>query len=249
MTCLVTFRFYEELNFFLHTRNNKEPIICQFGHTTTVKDAIESLGVPHTEIDLILANGRQVNFNYIIKQNDFISVYPVFETLDISGVSPLHKNPLRNPKFILDVHLGKLTKYLRILGFDCKYDTNLTDHDIIFQAVDEKRIILTRDLGLLKNHLVTHGYFIRSQQPKEQTLEVIRRFQLDSLIKPFSRCTRCNTFIRAVPKELIIDRLEFRTKEYYDDFYQCSGCGWIYWKGSHYERMVMFINDIKQRPI
>ncbi len=174
----VAFRFYEELNDFLPFKYRKKRFEYNIATNTSVKDAIESLGVPHTEIDLILVNSNSVDFSCNLKEGDHVSVYPKFESFDIAELTKIRSEPLRKIKFILDVHLGKLAKYLRLLGFDTLYHNNLDDPEIIEIAKTEKRIILTRDLGILKNNKVTHGYWLRSQDSKEQLKEVIQRFDL-----------------------------------------------------------------------
>ncbi len=174
-----SFRFYEELNDFLPKEKRKSRFEHKFIDQTSVKDMIESLGVPHVEVDLILVNGSSVNFSYIVKDQDDISVYPVFESFDISDVQHLRAIPLRNPKFILDVHLGTLARYLRILGFDAKYENNYSDDEIVNISLKEKKTILTRDKGILKRNNVTHGYWIRTTTPELQLKEVVDRFHLE----------------------------------------------------------------------
>ena len=180
----INIRFYEELNLFLIPRKRKRPFDIEFTGRITIKDLIEAQQVPHTEVDLILANGISVSFNYIPSDGDRISVYPVFESLDISGITRLRPEPLREPKFILDVHLGKLAKKMRMLGFDSLYRNDFEDDQIIKIALKEQRIILTRDIGILKNRKVTHGFFVRPDQPDKQLGEVIRRFDLYGKFKP-----------------------------------------------------------------
>jgi uncharacterized protein len=234
----VRIRFYEELNDFLQPRNRKVTIDLVTNGKTTVKDLIESLGVPHTEVDLILVNGNSVAFSYVPDAGDLISVYPVFESLEIENVTRLRPKPLRNTKFILDVHLGKLTRKLRMLGFDTLYRNDYADDEIIEIALAEKRIILTRDVGILKNKLVTHGYFVKSTQPARQIEEVIGRFDLSGRIRPLSRCIECNGTIVAVSKREIDNLLQPKTKRYFDAFFRCMDCRKIYWEGSHYTKML-----------
>lgn len=242
-----TFRFYEELNDFLPPARKKVPFPYEFRGNPSIKDAIEAIGVPHTEVDLILANGESVAFSYHLRNGDRISVYPVFESLDISPVIHLRAAPLRKPKFVLDTHLGKLAKYLRLLGFDTLYEHDYEDAQIIAISVAEKRAILTGDIGILKNNAVTHGQWIRSSNAREQVCEVLERFDLSSCMKPFTRCTVCNGMIRPVPKETVADRLEPRTLHCYDEFYRCASCGKVYWKGSHYQRMKDFVAALHDR--
>ncbi len=240
------FRFYEELNDFLPLDKRKKVFSYDFEGNPSVKDAVEAIGVPHIEIDLILANSKSVVFSYHLQDCDMISVYPVFESMDISNVTHLREKPLREPKFILDVHLGKLARYLRLLGFDTLYETDYKDSRIEKIAQTQNRTILTRDVSILKIKSVTHGYWIRSQHPVEQLTEVIRRFDLNSNIKPFSRCTVCNGIVEKVTKESVMNRLPPKTKLYYEEFYQCESCKKVYWKGSHYDNMKNFIETLRK---
>ena len=231
------FRFYEELNDFLPRERKKTWFTYAFEGRPAIKDTVEALGVPHTEIDLILVNGESVDFSYHLQDGDRVSVYPVFESLDISGVTRLRAKPLRKPKFILDVHLGKLARYMRMLGFDTLYDNSYRDEEIVRLASAQKRAILTRDVGILKNGAVTHGYWIRSKKPLKQVAEVLERFDLYSSIRPFYRCMVCNGEIEKIDRESIGDKIPAETGKYYDEFYQCRDCRRIYWKGYHYEKM------------
>jgi hypothetical protein len=207
----------------------------------SIKDIIEALGVPHTEVDLILANGNSVGFDYHPSPGDFISVYPVFERFDISPVTRLRPKPLRLTKFILDVHLGTLARHLRMLGFDTYYRNDLEDEEIIRLALEEKRIILTRDLFILKNGKVTHGYYVRETIPGRQLTEIAHRFDLKKQARPFSRCMDCNGMIERVEKSLVEDSLKPNTRKAFHEFFQCSSCKKVYWKGSHWERMLKII--------
>jgi len=238
MSVSITLRFYEELNDFLAKKDRKKNIDYTLPNKTSIKDIIESFGIPHTEVDLILANGKSVEFSFIPKDGDQISIYPVFESLDISTVSKLRPEPLRTTRFILDVHLGKLAKLLRMYGFDTLYRNDYSDPEIIQIASNQKRIILTRDLGILKQNAVTHGYFVRSQFPSKQLKEIIQRFDLSNKVNPLSRCIHCNGEIKKVNKEDIIQQLKPRTQKYYHQFFQCSSCNKIYWEGSHFKQMM-----------
>jgi uncharacterized protein with PIN domain len=240
------FRFYEELNDFLPLEKQKQSFAYYFNGTPSVKDAIEALGVPHTEVDLILVNGISVKFDYLLKPADYISVYPVFESLDISPLVRLRPEPLREVKFVLDVHLGKLARLLRLLGFDSFYRNNLMDDEIIEISLNERRIILTCDRGILKNKKVTHGYFIRNSNSELQLSEVVQRFDLYSKIQPFRRCLKCNGLIQAVEKKKILEFLLPQTRKAFHEFFQCMNCQQIYWKGSHYQRMQEKIERIIQ---
>jgi uncharacterized protein len=244
----ITIRFYEELNDFLHYSRRKKAFDFILTGKRSIKDIIEALGIPHTEVDLILADQKPVNFDYHPQNGDYISVYPVFEAIDISSINLLRPKPLRKTRFILDVHLGTLAKHLRLMGFDTYYRNDLRDEEIIRRSVTSQRIILTRDLPMLKNGIVTHGYFVRNTNPFKQLQEVVRRFDLIKQIKPFHRCLECNGIIEKVDKNIIEDKLETNTRKTFDEFYQCRSCKKVYWKGSHYEQMMKVIDKVSLNP-
>lgn len=244
---IARFRFYEELNDFLPEHRRKRIFGYEFSGHPAVKNAIEGMGVPHTEIDMILVNGESVGFLHPLSHGDFVSVYPVFETLDISSLVKLHQRPLRRSAFILDVHLGKLARRLRLLGFDALYRNDYDDPEIVDIAAREKRIILTRDGGLLCAKAVTHGYRIRSQNPEKQLHEVLERFDLYGRINPFTRCTACNGMLEPTPKSDILPYLQPRTIRYHDAFFRCLACKKIYWKGSHFSRLKSFVDQCKKK--
>ena len=202
----VQLRFYEELNDFLAPGLRKVAFSHEFERRTSVKDMIESFGVPHTEIDVILVNGNSVDFSYIVQDGDRISVYPVFESLDVTPLMRLHPAPLRTPAFVLDTNLGKLARYLRLLGFDCLYENDYDDDTVAALASNEQRTVLTRDRALLQRRIITRGYFVREVRPRCQVKEVLSRFDLYRLVKPFSRCTRCNGQLQSVDKQSIEER-------------------------------------------
>lgn len=240
------FRFYEELNDFLPNRRKYVRFDFGFEGKPAVKDIIESFGIPHTEVDLILVKGISVSFDHNLKDGDYVSVYPVFENLDISNLTHLREKPLRDPKFICDVQLGRLAKYLRMLGFDTLYDNKYSVKEVIKISNEEKRTILTRNTLLLKNSLVVRGYWIRSQDPHTQIIQVIHFSDLLSLIKPFYRCSECNGLLVPVTKEEIENKLLQNTKKYFNEFHKCSSCGKIYWKGSHFKKILDLSENLKK---
>jgi uncharacterized protein with PIN domain len=201
-----------------------------------VKDVIESLGVPHPEIDLVLVNGISVPFDHVVRNGDRIAVFPQFVVLDVHTLSRVRPRPLEVIRFVADVHLGKLARHLRLLGLDTVYRVDADDATLAEIAAREDRILLTRDQGLLKRRAVTYGYFIRDTRPHRQLVEVLRRFGPIGL-DPFSRCLRCNNVLREVPKSSVDAALLPRTRARYDQFMACGGCGRVYWKGSHWERL------------
>ena len=239
-----TFRFYAELNDFLPRKKRQVDIDMPFNGHETVKHLLESLGVPHTEVDVILVNGQSVDFAHRLTGGEHVSVYPVYETLDVSPLIRLRPKPLREPRFVLDGHLGKLANYLRLLGFDTRYRNDFDDQELAEISSRERRILLTRDRGLLKRGLVTHGYCVRAKASRQQVIEVLRRFDLAQNAHPFSRCARCNGLLQPVSKDEVFDRLEPKTKRYYHEFQICRTCDQVYWKGSHFERMERQLQEL-----
>ncbi len=240
----VYFRFYEELNDFLPQEKRKTRFEHKYLSHTSIKDLVESLGVPHSEVDLILVNGNSVDFSYMVNDKDDISVYPVFESFDISGIQHLRAEPLRNPKFILDVHLGKLARYLRMTGFDTQYKNDYKDDEIVNISLFEKRTILTRDRGILKRNKVTHGYWIRNQKPELQLKEVTERFNLINQMHEFERCLECNTKLEKIDNESILGRIPLKVKKIQTNFWYCTNCDKIYWQGTHFEKMKKIISRL-----
>jgi len=243
----VQLRFYEELNDFLAPTLRKADISYTGNRRASVKDMIESFGVPHTEVDIILVNGQSVDFSYIVQDGDRISVYPVFESLDVSPLVRLRPAPLRTPVFVLDSNLGRLARYLRLLGFDCLYQNDYDDDSIARIADSEQRIVLTRDRALLQRRIITRGYFVREVRPRWQVKEVLARFDLYRLVSPFKRCIHCNGILQAVDKQAIEDRLEPKTRQYFESFMRCSLCGQLYWQGSHHARSLRLIEELTKR--
>jgi hypothetical protein len=241
------FRFYAELNDFLPPGRRQVCFAHCIKERASIKDAIESLGVPHPEVDLILVNGESVDFSYLVQSGDRISVYPLHVSIDVSTISRVRPQPLRQIRFVLDIHLGKLATYLRLLGFDVLYQNDYQDEELACLSSREERILLTRDRGLLKRSVVVYGYCVRESDPLQQVIEVLRRFDLFGAIAPLQRCLRCNGLLQPVSKEAIGDRLPPLTRKYYNDFSICQACAQIYWKGAHYERIQGLIDRISQQ--
>jgi uncharacterized protein with PIN domain len=239
-----TFRFYAELNDFLAPERRYHNFTYEVPGNPAVKDSIEALGVPHTEVDLILINGRSQDFTYQLQDGDQISVYPVFESVDITPLIRLRPEPLREVRFVLDTHLGRLAGYLRMLGFDTIYSNDCSDEELAKISSEGKRILLTKDRGLLKRNIVTHGYYVRGTQPRDKLIEVLRRFDLFQQVQPFTRCIRCNGLLENVTKEDVLQFLPPKVKAGYDSYRRCRECEQIYWKGTHYERMQQFIQHV-----
>ncbi len=241
------FRFYAELNDFLPPAKRQISFTHRLKDRASVKDAIESLGVPHPEVDLILVNGESVDFSYLVQDGDRISVYPVSVAIDASSLSRVRPQPLQQICFVLDIHLGKLATYLRLLGFDVLYQNDYQDEQLACLSSREQRVLLTQDRGLLKRSVVVYGYCVRESDPLRQVVEVLQRFDLFQAIAPLQRCLRCNGLLQPVCKEAISDRLPPLTRQYYNEFSICQTCAQIYWKGAHYGRIQRFIDRIRQQ--
>jgi uncharacterized protein with PIN domain len=222
----------------------KKPFPYTFTGKPSIKDAIEGIGVPHPEVDLVVVNGESVGFDYHLVDGDHVSVYPVFESLDISPAVRLRPRPLRETRFVLDGHLGKLARMLRMLGFDSLYKTDFEDSEIVHISAEENRVILTRDIELLKANAVTHGYWVRTVSPNRQVREILDRFDLYSQVRPFRRCMLCNNPIARVEKDAVLQDLPKKVRELHDEFYRCAGCRKVYWKGSHYHDMMSQIQRL-----
>mgnify|MGYP005850310405 CR=1 FL=1 len=239
------FLFHAELNDLLPSQHKEQWIVCTFKGRQTVKHLIESLGIPHTEATRLIANGAMVGFSYLVQDGDAIEVYPFNVAQDdLKAVMPAGEEP----RFVLDNHLGKLATYLRILGLDAYYRNDLHDQELAEAASHEDRILLTRDRRLLMRKLVSYGYCLRSLDPMMQLREVVQRYGLVGHVRPFQRCLRCNTPLLPVAKSEVWHRLEPLTRLYYDEFRICPACDQLYWKGSHYERMLTMLAGILHTP-
>src|SRR5689334_20513 len=215
---LASFRFYEELNDFLPWHRRKRAIEYRCARAATVKNAIEALGVPHTEVELVLVNGDSVDLSYMVCDGDYISVYPKFESFDVRELLKIRSRPLRDLRFIADAHLGGLARLLRMLGFDTLYSNDYRDEQIRAIAQAEQRVVLTRDRDLLKCRNVTHGCFVHALRPQQQLREVVDRLQLSSAARPLTLCLHCNLPLIAIDKAAVSDRLPPRVAHLHHRF-------------------------------
>ncbi len=238
------FRFYAQLGDHLPPWRRGVSFEHAFTGSPAVKDVIEALGVPHGEVDLVLANGRAEPFRYRLRHGDRVSVFPAFRSLDISPRPRLRPPRPDVPRFLLDVHLARLARYLRLLGFDTTLDPALDDPELADLAVEEGRILLTRDRGLLKRGTVVHGYWVRATDSRAQLAEVVASLDLARLARPFSRCMACNGRLAAAAKSDIARRLPPRTRLDHDDFQTCAACGRLYWRGSHFQHMRALVTEV-----
>lgn len=244
---LASFRFYAELNDFLEPADRGKTLEYRFDGNPAVKDPIETLGVPHSEVDLVLVDGLSVGFYHPLGDGERVAVYPVFESFDISSLQHLRPRPLRVTRFMVDVNLGKLARRLRMLGFDTCYGNRFEDREIVDIARRERRIILTRDRRLLFRKAVSHGYWVRSDDPDSQLREVVARLDLAGQVGPLRRCLECNGLIESVDRETVWSSLEPLTRRFYESFYRCPDCGKIYWEGSHVAHMSGAIRRLVDR--
>ena len=240
-----TIRFYAELIDFLPTAQRQRDVPYRFVVASSVKHAIESLRVPPTEVDLILANGASVDFGYLLVDGDQISVYPVFELLDITDLTKVRSEPLRQVRFVADAHLGTLARRLRLLGLDARYDIGWSDDVLAGISAAERRILLTRDRELLERPTVTHGLFVSHDDPDEQVVDVVRRLHLVGKLQPFTRCTICNGLLEDVDKDSVADRLQPRTPTQFEEFKRCRGCNRVYREGPHHDRLQRLVERVR----
>ncbi|HVK94040.1 MAG TPA: DUF5615 family PIN-like protein [Noviherbaspirillum sp.] len=231
------FRFYAELNNFLPAVRRYRSVSHLYPRGATVKHMIEALGVPHTEVALILVDEAETDFSHRLQQGQRISVYPAFTDVDLSA-SMMLRPPLHGPaRFIADAHLGQLAKNLRMLGFDVLYRNDYPDAEVARIAAEEERIVLTRDRDLLIRKEILYGCYLHAISSEQQLVDVMRRFRLVRATQAFTRCLNCNGVLRVLGKEEVGDRVPWHSKESYECFYECQGCAQVYWEGSHVVRM------------
>lgn len=247
-TVIATLRFYAELNDFLAPERRAGESCARCAHAASAKHMIEALGVPHTEVELVLVNGESKSFDYILRDGDRVAVYPKFEALDVTPLLRVRGHPLRDSRFVADAHLGGLARLLRLTGFDTLYEKTLRDDEIERLAAAQGRIVLTRDRDLLKRRSISHGCYLRSLHATEQIREIFDRLDLARSARPFTLCLRCNAPLTAVEKPAIADRLAPGVRARHERFRACGVCGRIFWEGSHWRRMQAMVDELAQTP-
>jgi uncharacterized protein with PIN domain len=235
----VSYRFYGPLNDFLPRARRSRRFEHPLAAPGSVKDAIEALGVPHPEVDVILVNGRPQGFGYTLHAGDEVAVYPAFRSLDLAGVRRAGADPPAAVRFTLDVHLGRLAAFLRLAGFDAELVAG--DAEVVASAAREDRVVLTRDIALLKRGAVRHGYWVRHTDREAQLIEVVDRFDLGNRMTPFTRCVHCNVRLVAADAEAVADRLPPRTRACFVAFTRCPACDRVYWRGAHHQRLARLL--------
>jgi uncharacterized protein len=238
-----TFRFYEELNDFLPRERRGQTFERTCARAATTKHMIEALGVPHTEVEIILVNDESVGFDRILKDGDRVAVYPKFEAFDISPLLRVRDHPLRTMRFVADAHLGGLAHLLRLTGFDTLYDNNFQDDEIEIIATRQDRIVLTRDRELLKRRSITHGCYVHTIKPTQQLREIVERLDLARSAQPFTLCLHCNAPLRAIDKTLVLERIPPRISATYQRFSTCDVCQRVFWEGSHWRSMRALLEE------
>jgi uncharacterized protein with PIN domain len=236
MVC-ATFRFYGELNDFLPRERKGRDITAPCARMATTKHMIEALGVPHTEVELVLVNGENAGLDLLLEEGDRVAVYPHFTRFDVSD---LRRAPLLPPgriRFVADAHLGGLARLLRMAGFDTIYDNGLSGDQVEALAADQERVVLTRDRELLKRRGIDQGCYVRAQRPEAQLRDLFEHLGLAERARPFTRCLHDNAPLRSVAKGEVLDRLPPQVAATQDEFNTCDLCGRVYWKGSHWQRM------------
>lgn len=242
-----TYRFYEELNDFLPAARRGREFDSPCARTATTKHMIEALGVPHTEVELILVNGESVGFERQIREGDRVAVYPKFEAFDIGELLRVRERPLRRTRFVADAHFGGLARLLRMAGFDTLYDNACDDAGIEAIAVRDGRIVLTRDRELLKRRAITHGCYVRGLSSPEQLRAVFERLDLAASARPFTLCMHCNAPLREADKAEVLDRLPPKVRERHQRFTTCDVCRRVFWQGTHWQRMRSLIEDLSDK--
>lgn len=241
----VNIRFYAELNQLLPPTRRHNRFNYQIKKPRSVKDLIESIGVPHPEVDLIFVDDESVDFNYPVEGGECIRIYPPGNSPDRTSLIHNHPGFLVEPRFLLDVHLGRLATYLRMLGLDALYRNDYEDPELADISAKQDRILLTCDRKLLMRKQISYGYLVRSRKPREQIVEVLKRYDLFHFQPTVARCLQCNGIIKDVAKQAIESRLLPLTRKHYDRFYQCNSCEKIYWEGSHFGKIQTLIKKLK----
>jgi hypothetical protein len=239
-----TLRCYAELNDFLPPARRQRDFALDFVAPAPVRHLIGLAGVPPTEVELVLLNGRSVDLEAAVGDGARLTLYPVFEAFDIRPALRLRPRPLRRSRFIADAHLGALARRLRMLGFDTLWFNDIGDAALARLAAEQHRILLSRDRQLLMRQAVTHGCFVRAVPTWRQLATLVERLQLCAEIAPFTRCTACNGVVEPVAAAAVHDRVPPGVRARERAFWRCTGCGRVYWKGSHWRAMQRRIEAI-----
>lgn len=243
----VTIQFHGWLEQLLtRVRRKSRLLFPSLQRRTSIKDLIESVGVPHTEIGSLAVNGEKVLFHHIICEKSHVDVFPHCPPVNVLVPSALNPIPLPAIRFLVDANVSKLASKLRMAGFDTFYNSQWDDQDLADISQERKCILLTRDIQLLKRRKIVFGHFVRETIPLKQMSEVIHFYGLLDSILPFSRCMSCNGMLVPVKKQDILEQLEPLTQKYYNVFHRCSTCSQVYWFGSHREQMERDLSELRR---
>ncbi len=211
----------------------------------SVKDAIESVGVPHTEIGAIAVDGADAGWDRLLHGAEVVRALPVDHVAarDSRVTPPPLPRPLR---FVADVHLGTLARRLRVVGIDTAWRNDATDDELVACMLTEDRVLLTRDRGLLMRRAVVHGALVRHDDPDEQLVEIAARFSLAGHAAPGTRCPRCNGAVeRADPDDVAADLEPGTRAAGHDSFGRCRDCRRLYWSGAHADAIEDIIDRVR----
>lgn len=248
----IELQVHAELNDFLPPPRRRRPLYPCLDRRTSIKDLIEAQGIPHPEINVIVVDGVSVGFDYRLDPAEGaprrLDVYPWSQTPALVRVHHLRPRPALPPRWVLDVHLGRLAGYLRLLGFDCRYRNDMHDAELAACSAEESRVLLTRDRRLLMRRCITLGHYVRADAPRRQLEEICAAFDLHDHFAPFTRCSHCNGRLVAVPKTQVLHRLEPLTRRHVTHFLRCRDCDRLYWHGSHLPRMRELVASLHRPP-
>jgi uncharacterized protein with PIN domain/sulfur carrier protein ThiS len=234
------FSFAGELAAFLARERRGHPFQYTCARAATLKNAIEALGVPHTEVGAVTVNGEPATLQRIVREGD---------TVEVRGSDPFSAEKGSDPfRFLADAHLGGLARFLRMLGFDTVHRNAFEDAEIRRLASEELRIVLTRDRELLKCREIRRGCYVRALRPEAQLQEVAARYGLAPLAQPFTLCLHCNVPLAVVDKAEVAHRLAPAVLAVQENFSYCAGCDRVYWPGSHYRRMRERLRQLGTQP-
>jgi hypothetical protein len=226
------FRFHGELSAFLARGHRDRDFAYRCARAASLKNAIEALGVPHTEVGALMVNGVPATLQRAVREGDAVEVFPRAAEM---GSAPV---------FLADAHLGGLARFLRMLGFDTLHENAYGDQTIRRLAESEQRIVLTRDRELLKCREILRGCYVHALKPGAQLKEVAARYRLAERARPFTLCLRCNLPLEPVAKASVAARVPEKVLQEQHGFVRCPGCERIYWPGSHYRRMRQALEQV-----
>lgn len=237
--------FHDDLVGLLRRHWRERPTVeIPGGRNASIKDVVESFGLPHTEVGTLLVNGTAVDFTYLVQGGDRIDIRPIEPPWQVRIASLLRPRPLAELRFLVDANVAKLGRLLRMAGFDTASYPNWSDARLAACAAGEQRLLLSKDRGLLMRKEVEFGRYVRATMPAEQLREIINLLGIAEEMDPLSRCLECNSPLQRVAKEEINHLLEPLTRTYYEEFSRCPACHKIYWPGSHVDKMRVLLADL-----